>query len=1566
MSANGLPSLGGLGDLGSLSLGASRKARSQEEELEALPEWQRLFLSGAPEVDVERAKQYGELYGPTGLRNVAGELGQEPPDNRRGLLESFADYATRLQSATTGFVTGLTGMERRRETFGTGVESGELFDRPESAQAGLGLALERFAQGLTGEERFQAADFGALAYDRETAGLGERFLKSSAGFVLDVALDPLTYVSFGGSILGRRLGAQAVNNVARKNAAQLINPLDAAAKGTATKNAVLRLGIDDSILTQSVRDLGKRAGFNLAPETGLMKTDDAIAALARIPGALDEVAMDAMAATSAAMYRSFGSGGLFRYLSDEFGEAGVQFWRQLPADIKGGVRFRVPFSGLYQRATGQAGELGGAIPKAFRLPGTGTGKLSKALGTDKLNNGMRSFMRSKRLLKGGADNLNGATGASNMATAQAIFKRNYDWQKGIVGEFDPKIDPKLRAVSWKSTDELEDSIRLLRAGALNASRQILEPLKEGTAAYRQGLEQGGEEFSDLFETVIKSDVAQFGGGAKGIEEVFGLADGEVASELQQLAYQSASGFQFALRDIESQMRELENSYAGFAPNFIQNYWPRIMDDIDKELGGRPMSSSFGNLRARDHFVAEFNPDGTVARWMTPREIAKQTGDDLFIQDAEKLMAQYVISMNKFLMEERFFQQLLDRGVLFRSGAEAMGQLVDITAASRTWMDGYNTLLGGRRALTGIGRGRLGDRLNAAGLADAALDAEVSEAERVARALQAGRRHGRRLLENYQQVEQGVWRSSDGTTISANVVGGSPLYTVTKTVNGQERYFTIDGSWSKKSSNGQQFTSFDNARRSVDEVLQTERSVLFVNQIERLRTEFLKDAAKAVRNFGDMRRNGMNPLEPGNITPANQADFFAAITDVIDKYGKDAGMVSRQVKSRAYKEGTDFGGGRGAAFRPAAMGVQDGPQVRQFWQSRMERLGIFGAETLVDDVRRIFAAGEKPEGFRKWVEEWYVPFYATQKALMTSQRGPGYVARNIQGGMWNAYLAGTTARHWRLAGTAKVAEAQARKIAEGRAPNNLKEQGVIAAAEFRRILNEKLGDRKGAQIADAWLSFEKRGLRGRTASSRTEGIQTSVGLGEPTGSLSRQLDADEMNFAQQAAQTITEDWWWARTMGRAAQGSEDYLRFGAFLRGVDLYGLEDGGRAASLLVRATQFDYADLSKFEANTVKMLVPFYTWTRNNVPLQVKAMIAEPGKVMRAIRINDSLADIFGEEDNPEEPLPSYVRERFGWRVRKDLWSGPMGDAISGGLVVGEPLVDVNRLFGSATATGAVAGPTSMLNWRELANQVNPIFGVGAEALTGVERTTGGRLPPEEDVPLWLRWTGFGREAGEDIPQMSARGLRAARELLPPIGIIERYAAPLLGNERLQRRWYTTLASAVFGLPVSTLDPYQTGAELRAQEQRLRGGLERQLGGDLNLYTSYVRRALNEGVTPEEMQIIVRDGLLGGRDIADVPVEELDQTAMVDTIRFMRRIMRMKASGVPQQTLDLMMDYFEPRTDAEQGVRSGKTPPLTVEQLAEIGETPQSVATMSPAERLEVLRQYMRKNPDWGTALP
>jgi hypothetical protein len=245
-------------------------------------------------------------------------------------------------------------------------------------------------------------------------------------------------------------------------------------------------------------------------------------------------------------------------------------------------------------------------------------------------------------------------------------------------------------------------------------------------------------------------------------------------------------------------------------------------------------------------------------------------------------------------------------------------------------------------------------------------------------------------------------------------------------------------------------------------------------------------------------------------------------------------------------------------------------------------------------------------------------------------------------------------------------------------------------------------------------------------------------------------------------------------------------------------------------------------------------------------------------------------------------------------------------------------------------------------------------------METSTGGRLPREEEAPRWAQMLGLGRVTPDGDRVMNARALRAVRDIVTPIGLAERYAPQLLGNERLQRRWYTSMGSAILGLPVSTLDPYQTTAELRQQEQRLRGQLVRQMGDDYTTRTAYVREALMLGPSPQELQFI-RDGLLGGRDVADVPDEELDIWAMRDTIAFLRRIDDLRSKGVSEETIRVMSAYFTPRTDLEMGVRAGGVLPLTAEQLAEIGETPESIVRMTDSERAEVVARYIVKNPGW-----
>ena len=48
--------------------------------------------------------------------------------------------------------------------------------------------------------------------------------------------------------------------------------------------------------------------------------------------------------------------------------------------------------------------------------------------------------------------------------------------------------------------------------------------------------------------------------------------------------------------------------------------------------------------------------------------------------------------------------------------------------------------------------------------------------------------------------------------------------------------------------------------------------------------------------------------------------------------------------------------------------------------------------------------------------------------------------------------------------------------------------------------------------------------------------------------------------------------------------------------------------ASQEVKAALFDYQDLSRFERNVLKRAFPFYTWTRKNIPAQLKALVQNP----------------------------------------------------------------------------------------------------------------------------------------------------------------------------------------------------------------------------------------------------------------------------------------------------------------------------------------------------------------------
>lgn len=158
---------------------------------------------------------------------------------------------------------------------------------------------------------------------------------------------------------------------------------------------------------------------------------------------------------------------------------------------------------------------------------------------------------------------------------------------------------------------------------------------------------------------------------------------------------------------------------------------------------------------------------------------------------------------------------------------------------------------------------------------------------------------------------------------------------------------------------------------------------------------------------------------------------------------------------------------------------------------------------------------------------------------------------------------------------------------------------------------------------------------------------------------------------------------------------------------------DTAQEATEWVFKFHFDYAPegLTSFEKNWMKRFIPFYRWTRGNVPLQLEQMLKQPGKYAGIEKTRQAISGEKGQEEF--QYLPEWMREQLTFRIGEtggqSLW-----------MQLDLPLEDIAKL------------PINKSGMREMVGMLSPFLKFPIETYTNQNLYFGSEivnpdLPPE-----------------------------------------------------------------------------------------------------------------------------------------------------------------------------------------------------------------------------------------------
>ena len=1259
----------------------------------------------------------------------------------RGFLAGALDYLTRPQSAVLGFLTGLTGV---------GVQPGEEEN-----------AFIRAFQGLSGAERFRGADvFGEAPAD---ANIVDRLVRGAAGFGVDVATDPLTYLTFGtGGVLRGPAAAAATRAQVLEQAPRVLESIPTptiaptplvglptateaatqAAKGRIsllTEQPVTRLGQVGPSLTRGPVSPIEAAGLApRVPARGTVPTITQPAPLATTAPAPSDL-VTRLADVAAERRILEGPVGIRtgiqsvleesgRYAPEQIQEITSRIVKGLTGEVRGGIGIRIPFAGLDE--TGRLVGTDAAVTRRVLDITPGAGRITDAVGlrgVAEATRGVYNEYRSSGFFKGWSKLMNGRFGAEYAD----LIRNLHSGKGGMTYEF-------FRNNIAKDNERI--AATFLRDKVFSSSLQAFEKMTvesgqdpKSVAAARDRFFQAGRAMQ-LPPNASEADKLGF----------------QIAADMNEL-YESV--FDEVLDATTRAGIEIGNQRT-----LIDNFVPRTLSAKEiarrAERGKKTGPYSAGKSRIVEPDVDEF---GRLTGG-SAEELNKRFGREVYETDAEKVLAQVLASYSEVIQRANIIADLKEIG-----GLKAV-DFQDIRRVSTP-----------RLAKRGV---------------------------------------------KIQSVLQDVTTRLSNAMNEALAAGD--------TARVQSIGVAIDK------------VAADNA------------------VIRELISNIDASNPEEVKKIGNLVNTLKRALAAGE-------DVGVTIT----KSEKDR-LLSRRGLVRTKATPTNVEDLLESGYRPV------GEDVTVKIPAGLTN--TYAPQAIKDAVERYFKVETSKVKLSPFFNDVYQPYYTLFKTFATVGRPGGYHARNLQGAWWNNYLGDVSGGDHKLSASiisqgkaaTKEAEQAIKNVRSGRASGLSADldqvaKDIVTLGKFRgstvveyevaqladvllmsKLSKVKIGQTNAADVLQAaqqqGILRNNRRLEYLRNEARAEGRELSDALLDPKSmNLFRGRSQAELNKTQKLLNSAV-NLRYLQWSGEMADLSENYVRLAAFLSGARRYGVADGGQAAGYLTKALHFDYADLSTFERDVLKNIIPFYTWSRRNIPLQFFSLLGQPGKFNKLQFAKDELqtqlaAD--GDNESMAQIVPEWMRDKLGFVSSLTYKGSPITIGIE------SPAMDLNKFlaFGSPKA---IAEKTV----GSVVSASNPIAKALVEGLTGVDTFTGGKITDKgAEFPFPIPGLTFKGPEGEN--RINARGYGIAKDLLPPLGTIMR----LIPAGAEGDRWLTNFLSTTAGLPVSTLTPNQQIAELKAREDRLLKQIDR-IASSLGVDKEWLDNAIKAGYTGTDIRDMIAAG--------------------------------------------------------------------------------------------------------------